>query len=683
MRTALIAFIAACRVSHPESDVAPPVAAKHPHAVTSPNGTREDPYYWLRDDTRKNPAVLAYLEAENAYAAKLLAPAKPLEGKLIAEMSARLDENESTARVFDNDYWYWTRYEAGKQRPIYMRQRASKAEILLDANTLATGHSFYAIGDYAVSRDNKLLAWTDDVVGRNQFELHVKNLDTGELFTDSEHAIAPSVEWAADNKTLFMVGKDPTTLREDRVLRHPLGGKTELVYQEADASFYVDIRMLKSRRHIAIELDATTTTETRLIDTLEPMNRRWSFARAKRMCSTKSTRSAAWSCERMMVRRTSRSSPGWRGHWWRSDADALIEDFAIYRDFVALQVRRNGLSHIEIVTGRHSTEIKPDEMPSTMSLIDTPDPSALDVRYSYESLVSPATVYEVGLDGKTNKKVLQRDYVPTYDATQVQDQYRHAGKVPISIVYRKDTKLDGTAPLLVFGYGAYGETLDPTFDRTPVSLLDRGWVYAIAHVRGGEELGRAWYDDGRLLEQEAHIRRLHRCHRVLIARKYGNRALRRGRERGRLARWARSRTCAPTCIAASSRGCRSSTSSRRCSIRRFRSSRTNTRSGAIRGKAAYDYMLSYSPYDNVAPHPYPALYVRTGLWDSQVQYYEPAKWVAKLRATKRDDNLLLFETDMHAGHEGASGRFDAIAEYARAYAFMLYVDGGATARRTR
>jgi oligopeptidase B len=653
-------------------DVAPPVATKHPHAVTSPSGTRDDPYFWLRDDTRQNSAVLAYLEAENAYAAKMLAPAKPLEDQLVAEMSARVDENKSTARVFDNDYWYWTRYRSGNQRPVYMRQRGDKEEILLDANTLAAGHSFYAVGDYAVSRDNKLLAWTDDVVGRNQFELHIKNLETGELFADTEHAIAPSVEWANDNRTLFIVGKDPMTLREDRVLRHTIGGKTELVYREPDVAYYVDIRALKSRRHIAIQLDATTTSETRLIDAYEPEKPPIVFRARKADVRYELDE------DRTFVVRTNDGAPNFKIESDRTlvpeRPDTIIEDFALYRDFLAIQVRRDGLRHIEIVAGRNTTEIEPDETPSTMTLIDTPDPAAMAVRYSYESLVTPSTVYEVRPDGKLDKKVLERDYVPTYDATKYKTEYRHAGRVPISIVYRKDTKLDGTAPVLVFGYGAYGDTLDPTFDRTPVSLLDRGWVYAIAHVRGGGELGQPWYDDGRLLAKKHTFEDFIAATEYLIAHEYGNRAFAEGASAGGLLMGAiaNMRPDLYRGIVAWVPFVDVVTTMLDPTIPLVTNEYDEW--GAPADKTAYDYMLSYSPYDNVGAHPYPALYVRTGLWDSQVQYYEPAKWVAKLRATKRDDHLLVLETDMHAGHEGASGRFEAIREYARAYAFMLYVD---------
>lgn len=472
--------------------------------------------------------MLAYLEAENAYARKMLAPAEALEKTIEAEMRARVDEKESSVPVLDDGYWYWTKYEPGKQRPIYMRHKdGGRDEVLLDANQLAVGHSFYAVGDYAISRDNKLLAWTDDIVGRNQFELHVKNLETGELFADTVHAISSSVEWAADNKTLFVVGKDPTTLREDRVLRHPLGGKTELVYQEADASFYVDIRMLKSRRHIAIELDATTTSETRLIDAYVPEKPPVVFAARKEAVQYEIDESG------FFIVRTNEGAPNFkivswpRGTLVAERPDAVIEDFAVYRDFVAIQVRRGGLSRIEIVSPAGTREIKPDETPSTMTLIDTQHEP---VRYSYESLVTPATTYEFG----ETKRLLKRDKIPTYDASQYETKYRHAGKVPISIVYRKNTKLDGTAPLLVFAYGAYGESLDPTFGRTPVSLLDRGWVFAIAHVRGGEELGRDWYDDGRLLNKEHTFEDFIAVTEYLIQHKYGNRAYAEGGSAGGL-----------------------------------------------------------------------------------------------------------------------------------------------------
>lgn len=629
--------------------------------------------------------MLAYLQAENAYAAKMLAPAAPLEAQLIREMSARVDEKESSVPVFEDGYWYSTRYEPGKQRPIYVRRKeGGTEEVLLDANQLATGHSFYAVGEYDVTRDGKLLAWTDDVVGRNQFELHIKNLETGELFSDSEHAIAPSLEWANDNKTLFMVGKDPTTLREDRVLRHPLGGKTELVYQEADGAYYVDIRMLKSRQYIAIDLDATTTSETRLIDANVP-NQPPKVFRARK----EDVQYEIDHVRRAFIIRTNDGAENFKiverdmgveRVVVAERKDVVIEDFAVYRGFIALGVRKAGLSQIELVdTSGTRHDIVPDDRPSTMSIIDTPDSEVPTVRYSYDSLVTPSTIYEINFNTGT-KRLLKRDNVPTYDATKYKTEYRHAGKVPISIVYRKDTKLDGTAPILVFGYGAYGDTLDPTFDRTPVSLLDRGWVYAIAHVRGGEELGRDWYDDGRLLNKKHTFEDFIAVTEYLLANKYGNRAFAEGASAGGLLMGAiaNMRPDLYRGIVAWVPFVDVVTTMLDPSIPLVTNEYEEW--GDPADKTAYDYMLSYSPYDNVKAQPYPALYVRTGLWDSQVQYYEPAKWVAKLRATKHDDHLLVFETDMHAGHEGASGRFEAIKEYARAYAFMLYVDAVATAQ---
>jgi oligopeptidase B len=697
MRWILIAFVTACRVAHPTvGEITPPVAAKKPHPVVSENGTRDDPYYWLRDDTRTNKEVIADLEAENRYAAAMLRPAKPLEEELVREIRRRVDETEDTVPVFEDGYWYYARYEADKQRPIYARRKGTMQaaeQIVLDANALAVGHDFYSIGTYDVSRDGKLVAWADDSVGRNQFMLHIKNLATGQVLPDTAPNISPSIVWANDNETVFYVGKDDTTLREDRVLRHELGDAADvLVYREKDESYYVGISKSKSDRYIEIELDATDTSETRLVDADQPdapvrvalprvegeqysldhigsrfvmrTNARAENFRIVDVPDTKLTDRSAW---HDLV-------PG--------RDDALVEGFAVYDTFLAATVRVDGLSRVQVLpaTGKPFF-IEADDPASSMSVIDTPGPAATRVRYAYDSLVTPETTYELDVATR-DRTLLKRDKVPTYDPSKYASEYirvaaRDGARVPVSIVYRKDTKRDGTAPLLLHAYGAYGESLDPGFDSNVVSLLDRGFVYAIAHVRGGMELGQAWYDAGRLLNKKNTFNDFIDVTEHLVKQRYA----------------ARDKVFAE---GASAGGLLvSAVATMRPDLYRGivdwvpyvdvvttmldptipLTTNEYDEWGDPKEKAAYDYMLSYSPYDNVKAQAYPALYVRSGLWDSQVQYFEPAKWVAKLRATKTDKNLLVFETDMHAGHEGTSGRFEQIREEARAYAFMLYVLG--------
>jgi len=682
----------------------PPVAMRQPHAIVSTHGTRDDPYYWLRDDTRTNKDVLGYLAAENAYAAAMLGPAMAIEDTIVREARARIDETETTPPVVDDGYAYYVRYATGQQRPIYARRKNSTGaseEILLDANTLAAGREFFTIGDYAVSRDGSLLAWTDDSVGRNQFTLHVKSIATGELLSDTAIGIAPSVEWANDNKTLFYVGKDTTTLREDRVMRHVLGGAHALVYQEKDGAYYVDIARTKSRKFVLIELDATLQSETLTIDADKPASSPRVFIPRKA--------DHLYEIEHLggrFVMRTNDHADNFRivevpavhperPTSWKERvphrADALVEGFAVYDRFLAIDVRVGGLARVQVYPkGRAPFFVEGSDPAFAMSIVDTPDGAATRLRYEYDSLTAPTSTFEHDITTGTRTLVHQKP-VPGYAQDRYTSEYVHATapdgtKVPISLVYRhdirKDTKRDGTAPLLITGYGAYGESMEPGFERTRVSLLDRGWVFAIAHVRGGEELGESWYEGGRRLSKQNTFSDFIAATEFLVTNKYAARGsvFAEGASAGGLlvAAIANMRPDLYRGIVAWVPFVDAVTTMLDPSIPLVTNEYDEW--GDPTDKAVYDYILAYSPYDNVRAQAYPAMYIRTGLYDSQVQYYEPAKWVAKLRATKTDDHMLVLETDMSAGHEGKSGRFDAVREQARAYAFMLHVLGAGAGR---
>lgn len=383
-----------------EREVPPPVAARRPHDVVSPHGTRSDPYYWLRD--KQDPAVIAYLEAENAYARSVLAPLQALEDRLFAEARARLDEESTSVPVLKDGYYYYGRYEHGKQHEVHARKRTldGPEEVLLDGNALAAGKAFYAIGDYAVSRDGRMLAWTDDAVGRLQYTLHVKDLATGKLLPDTATNLAPSVVWANDGKTLFVVGRDPTTLREDRVMRHVIGGGFDVAYREEDAAYYVDVGVTKSRRYITIELDATTLSETRLIDADRPASAPVVFwpRRADHVYELDHF-------EDRFVVRTNDGGDNFRlvampagqqadHRAWQTlvehRADTFVEDFAVYRGFVAAGVRRDGLARVRVVPAhRPAFEVEAGDPTYAMSIVDTPDPAQVRVRYAYDSLIAP------------------------------------------------------------------------------------------------------------------------------------------------------------------------------------------------------------------------------------------------------------------------------------------------------
>ncbi|HSS01875.1 MAG TPA: S9 family peptidase [Kofleriaceae bacterium] len=681
----------------------PPVAARHHHVVTSPNGDREDPYYWLRDDTRKNPDMIAYLNAENAYAAAVLGPAKSLEDTLFAEMKSRIKDDDTSLPVLDDGYWYYARFSAGQEHPVVVRKKGTldaPEEVVLDGNELARGHEFFSLGGRAVSRDGHLIAWTDDTVGRRQFALHIKDLRTGKMLPDTATNVARDVEWANDNKTVFYVGKDPTTLREDRVFRHVLGEPGDAqVFLEPDGQYYVGIGRTKSRRFIQITLHATTHDEVRLIDAERP-------SAPDRVVLPREV-GHLYSIDHLDGRFVIRTNAGAKNFRlvevpeakvadrsaWRdlipASSDALVEDFTVARKFVAATVRVGGLARVRVLPASGAPfYVEPSEPAFVMGVVDTPDPNAARVRYDYTSPVAPRSVIEVDLatHARTTLKV---EPVPGYDPAGYAAEYLHATasdgtKVPVSVVYKKDTKRDGTAPLLVTGYGSYGISSEPAFSSRSVSLLDRGWVVATAHVRGGQEMGRAWYEDGKLNHKRNTFTDFIAATEYLVASKLGARdqvyAL--GGSAGGL-------------LMGAILNLRPDLYRGVVALVPFVDVMTTMLDESIplttnefdewgnpKDKAAYDYMLSYSPYDNVKPTAYPSIYVKTGLWDSQVQYFEPAKWVARLRATKTDDNLIVLDTDMAAGHGGKSGRFDRLHDAARYTAFMLLVHDRPD-RRTR
>jgi oligopeptidase B len=675
---------------------APPVAAKHAHDVASPNGTRSDPYYWLRDDTRKNPELIAYLEAENAYAASVMAPAKQLEDKLLEEMRSRIKEDDAGVPVLDDGYWYYTRFETGKQHPIHVRRKGNMQapeEILLDGNQLAAGHAFYRAANLRVSRNGRMLAWAEDTVGRNQYTLHIKDLATGEVLPDTAANIAPNLEWANDNKTLFLVGKDPTTLRNDRVMRHSLGGGYEQVFKEDDGQYYVGIAPTKSRRYVQIVAGATTNSEVRLIDADKPTAPPKVF-----LAREKDHLYDLDHLDGRFVVRTNADAKNFRlveiapgketnRKAWKEliphSPDLLVEEFALYHGFIAASVRSGGLRKVKVMPGKQPAYFldAPDQA-YAMAVIDTPDADAKRVRFSYDSMTSPKSELDADVATK-ERKLLKQQPVPGYDATKYTSEYAHATAadgtlVPVSIVYRTATPRDGTAPLLIYGYGSYGVSMEPRFDANVVSLLDRGWVYAVAHIRGGQEMGRAWYEAGKLMNKVNTFTDFIAVTEHLIATKYGARGqvFAMGGSAGGLLMGAvlNMRPDLYRGVAALVPFVDVVTTMLDETIP-LTTNEFDEWGNPKTTKAAYDYMLAYSPYDNVRAAGYPSIYVRTGLWDSQVQYYEPAKWVAKLRATKTDANPIVFDIDMTSGHGGASGRFDRLRQTARMMAFFLDTRG--------
>jgi oligopeptidase B len=677
-------------------DLQPPTAAVRPRAVKSSNGVRIDPYYWLRDDARADAEVLSYLKEENAYRDRSMAKVKPLEDALYEEIIARLKQDDSTVPYRKNGFWYGTRFEPGKEHPIFVRRFGSldaPEEILLDANVLAQGHEYYQIGEMEVSPDGQWLAFCDDTVGRRQFTLRFKDLRSGELQPTAIPDVEPDLAWANDNRTVLYVEKDPETLLGLFVKKHVIGedaAHDALLFEQTDHSFYTGVAKSKSDAFLFIFMESTLSSEWRYARADDPELRFEVFLPRERdheyaieHLGTDFIVRTNWQARNFRLARVPIGVQMARADWLDVVAhrdDTLIEDFDVFDTFLAVSVRSGGLRKLCIhpLGGGSEFFIASDEAAYTTSISVNPELNTEIVRYAYSSLTTPTTVYDY--DVRTRQQVLlkrdevlgsfdPRDYVTEFFFVPARD----GAQIPVSLLYRKGFKRDGSSPLLQYGYGAYGLSMDPGFSSARLSLVDRGFVFAIAHIRGGQEMGRAWYDTGRQLHKKNSFNDFIDVTRALVARGYAakDKVFAMGGSAGGLLMGA---------IANMSpddyRGIVAQVPFVDVVTTMLDDSIPLTTNeydewGDPNDRRDYDYMLSYSPYDNVGARAYPAMFVTSGLWDSQVQYFEPAKWVAKLRALKSDQNRLLLHVDMDAGHSGKAGRFQRYRKTAMEYAFLL------------
>jgi oligopeptidase B len=685
-----------------ESDLNPPVAAMRPHQITSPRDVRTDPYYWLRDDERTNPQVLAYLAAENAYRERCMSAAKPFENALYEEIISRLKQDDASVPYRKRGYWYNTRFEPGREHPIFARRQGSvdaPEEILLDANVLAAGHDYYRIGALEVSPDCAWLAFCEDTVGRRQYTLRFKNLRTGEFLQAAIADVEPDLAWANDNRTLLYVEKDPETLLGLYVKKHVLGTdprQDALAFEQTDKSFYTGVSKSKSERFIFIHMESTVSSEWRYAHADDPALAFKTFLPHERDHEYQlehlddafviRTNWQARNFRLMQVpigQETDRAA--WRDVIAHRD-DTFIEDFDVFNRFLALAVRSGGLAKISIAPwstsalpqGGPEFFIASDEAAYATSLSVNPELDTDLVRYAYSSLTTPTTIYDY--DVRTGEKhLLKRDpVVGSFDPANYRTEFlfapaRDGSRVPVSLVYRFGLERDGSAPLLQYAYGAYGLSTDPSFASARLSLLDRGFVYAIAHVRGGQEMGRAWYDTGRKLHKMNTFTDFIDVTRYLVAQRYAapQKVFAMGGSAGGLAVGAVANLSPDDYRGIVAQVPFVDVVTTMLDDTIPLTTNEYDEWGNPNDRRDYDYMLSYSPYDNVRAQRYPAMFVTTGLWDSQVQYYEPAKWVAKLRALKTDENALFLHVDMDAGHGGRSGRFQRFREIAMEYAFIL------------
>jgi oligopeptidase B len=671
------------------------MAAKKPHQVKGPGGiVRDDPYYWLRDDTRKSPEVLSYLNAENAYTDNVMAPLRPLQAKVNSEIVGRIKQDDSSVPYRKDGYYYFRRFDLGADYPILARKKGSVSaaeEVMLNQPEMAKGHGFFAVSDWEVSRDSRLLAFAEDTVGRRQYTLKVKDLTTGKPLADRVPNIEANVIWADDNKTVFYIEKDPVTLLSKRVKAHELGtpaSADKLVYEEKDASFYMGVGRTSDDKYICIGVQSTVSNEQRCTSAANPGE--WMVLAPRE----REFRYMADHVGDRWIIRTNANAPNYKlvsigdadaakgKAAWRDlvphSANAFIEGFQPFDSFIAIEERSGGNKRLRVLANDgKSSFVQSDEPAYTMALQDNAEVATTKLRYTYDSLTTPQLTYE--LDTATGQRtLLKRTPSPNYDPAQyvterVWATARDGTKVPASLVYKKGFNRDGSAAMLQYAYGSYGASEDPDWSPTIPSLLDRGMVYAVAHIRGGQEMGRAWYDAGHLKNKMNSFADFIDVTRYLVSQGYAakGRVAAAGGSAGGLLMGAVA-NMAPEdyrVMVAQVPFVDAVTTMLDPTIPLTTNEYDEW--GNPEKADFYDYILSYSPYDNVAKKAYPSLFVGTGLWDSQVQYYEPAKWVAKLRANKTDSNPLVFRVNMEAGHGGKSGRFERFKSISEYYAFML------------
>ncbi|WP_417706305.1 S9 family peptidase [Rheinheimera aquimaris] len=681
-------------------DFAAPVAVQQPYTVKSPHGNRQDPYYWLRDDTRTSPTVLDYLQRENDYFSHYSSGYQALTDKLTAEIIGRIKQDDSSVPYNKGDYSYYSRYEAGKEYPIYARKslKDGKEQVMLDVNLLAAGKDFYQVANMQVSPDQQLLAYMEDTNGRRQYTLKVRDLRTGQDLPDQLTGLSGSIAWAKDNKTLYVVKNDPTTLLSTQVLQHTLGNdasSAKLVYEEQDNSFYMGVGNTGDNNYVVIYLSSTVSTEMRVQDAAKPDSafnvlapRQRDFQYSAGHINGRWVISTDWNAPNFRLMTVAADQIGDRAKWQplvAHDDKVFIEDFELFNNYLAINERSEGLRRLKVVPWNAPDKafyVASDEAAYVTAFERNAEQDTDWLRYNYTSLTTPQSVYQLNM--KTGEKQLLKETEVLggfdkngYKTDRVWATAADGAKVPVSLLYKKDFKRDGSAPLYQYAYGSYGSSMDPSFRSTVFSLVDRGFVYAIAHIRGGQEMGRQWYEDGKLLHKTNTFTDYIAVTDYLVEQGYAakDKVFGMGGSAGGLLMGAVANMAPQKYRALVAHVPFVDVVTTMLDESIPLTTNEFDEWGNPKQKVYYDYMLAYSPYDQVSKQAYPAMLVTTGLHDSQVQYFEPAKWVAKLRTHKTDSNPLLFKVNMEAGHGGKSGRFSRLAEYAQEYAFILNLLG--------
>ncbi len=679
----------------------PPIAKKLPFEVFSHEDTRVDQYYWMRDDSRTDNEILSHLASENAYAEALLGSTEPLQERLFQEINNRIKKDDASVPIQYKSYLYYRRFEGDLEYPIYARKKgdvAAAEEILLNGNEMAKGHEYFAIGDYAVSTNEKILAYSVDTESRRIYSIRFKNLDTGEILEDTLEDSTGQIVWANDNQTVFYIRKDPQTLLGYQVYRHRLGTSQSvdvLVYEEDDSSFYTWLEKTKGDSYVKIVHNSTISQAVsfipadvpkdkfRLFSPLED-NLEYDFAVHDRGFYILTN----WGAKNYRIMRASNENAYNKSQWQEVIAhneNVLLQDIEVFNNYLVVKEKEKGQSRIRVLNlmdkRSHVIEFEDPVYTASIDTSLTMDTDVVRIRYS--SLTTPASVYDYHM-AKRELVLLKRDEVvgefdpELYKSERIFVKARDGEDIPVSLVYRRDqfTK-NGKTPLYLYGYGSYGYNIEPYFGASRLSLLDRGFVFAIAHIRGSQTLGRRWYDEGKMLNKKNTFHDFIDVTKALASEGYADdeKIFAAGGSAGGLLVGAVI-NMAPELyrgVAAHVPFVDVVTTMADATIPLTTNEYDEW--GNPSDKEAYEYMLSYSPYDNVSRQRYPNILVTTGLHDSQVQYFEPAKWVAKLREYKTDSNRLVFKTNMEAGHGGASGRFRRNRERALEYAFFMDLIG--------
>jgi len=689
-----------------------PVAEKIPHEVFD---KRNDNYFWMRlSDEQKADStdaqtkkVLDYLKAENDYAKGVLKTSDELRKNVYDEIVGRIKKDDESVPYLDNGYYYYNKFTEGTEYPVYYRYKATNDtsgvrngrdhSLLLDVNKIAAGKTYCSVNNLSVSKDNKVLAYATDFISRRQYTLNFMDIETGAMLPDRIENTTGEAIWANDNKTVFYVTKDRETLRSDKVFRHQLGTPAEkdvMIYNEKDVTFDVSLSVTKSRKFILINSSQTLTSEVRYLALSDPngdpkifelrsVNHEYNIDHLGNEFFIRTNADSASNFKLMKTSEGKTSKANWKD-MIPHRKDVLFENFELFDKFLVAQERTKGLINLKIVNVKEGSEYFLDfgEEAYTAGLNTNPNANTEVLRYSYSSLTTPNSVIDYNMDTKEKKVMKELPVLGGFDKSNYESERLWAKAtdgtmIPVSLVYRKGFVRNGSAPLLLYSYGSYGISTDASFRSSAISLLDRGFVYALAHIRGGSEMGRFWYEDGKLLKKKNTFTDFNDCAQFLVDEKYTSKEklFAMGGSAGGLLMGAivnmRPDLYKGVIAAVPFVDIVSSMLDETIPLTTFEWDEW----GDPRKKEYYDYMLSYSPYDQVKAMNYPNILVTTGLWDSQVQYWEPAKWVAKLRDMKTDNNILVMDCNMSAGHGGASGRFERYRITALEYSFILDLAG--------